>query len=89
MVRNAGFHRWRYAQRLMDATEIVVHEVQRHGMLQVLQLLAEAVGKPREAAHAHPHRQILALDKAGVETWAGSGSPETRSCFVPVHIAGL
>jgi hypothetical protein len=30
-------------------------------VLQVLDLLAEAVGQPRESAHPHPHGEVLAL----------------------------
>ena len=47
----------------MDPPEVVEHDVQRHGMAEVLNLLAKRVGQPREAAHAHPHREVLALDK--------------------------
>jgi len=65
MITNAGFHGWRDVQRLMHAPEVVIHEVQRHGVRVVLDLLAETVGQPREAAHAHAHRQVGTLDIAG------------------------
>ena len=43
MIRNARFHRWRDAQRLVNAAEVVVHEVQRNGAFQVFDFLAEAI----------------------------------------------
>jgi hypothetical protein len=49
---------------LMNAAEIVVRDVQGHRRRMVLQLLAEAVGQPREAARRHAKRQIAALDMA-------------------------
>ena len=65
VIAYAGFHRWRYAQRPVDAPEVVEHEMQRDRMAQVLNLLAEPVCQPREAAHAHAHGQVLALNVAG------------------------
>lgn len=62
MIRDARFHRGGYAQRLMDAAEVVVHEMQRDGVRVVLDLLAEPVGQPCEAAHGHAHGQILAFN---------------------------
>ena len=46
----------------MDANEVVVHEVQRHGVRVVLDLLAECVRQSREPAHMHPHGEVLAFD---------------------------
>ena len=31
MRRDTRFHRWRHAEGLMHAAEVVVHEVKRHG----------------------------------------------------------
>ena len=45
----------------MDAREVVVQEVDRHGGRVILAILAEAIGQPCEPAHAHPHREVLAL----------------------------
>lgn len=45
----------------MDLAEVVVRDVDRHGVRVVLDLLGEAIGKAREAAHVHPHREVLAL----------------------------
>jgi len=39
VVRETSFHRWRNAQRLVNTAEVVVHEVKRHRMAQVLDLL--------------------------------------------------
>ena len=61
MVRYARRHRWRDAQRLMDAGEVVEHVVQSDRMLMVLELLGEAVGQPGEPAHSHPHGQVLTV----------------------------
>src|SRR5258708_20684598 len=49
----------------MNATEIVIREVQRNSSFQVRELLAESVGQPRESAHLHSHGQVLSLYKAG------------------------
>ena len=49
----------------MDASEIVVHEVQRDRVHVIVHLLAERIGQSREAAHRHAHGQVLALDVAG------------------------
>jgi hypothetical protein len=51
----------------MHSTEVVPSKVQRDGCLQVFQLLAERIRKPRESAHLHPHREVLAFDVAGAD----------------------
>jgi hypothetical protein len=48
----------------VDAPEVGVH-VSGDGRRVILEPLAEGVRRPRETAHRHPHRQILALDVAG------------------------
>lgn len=45
----------------MNATEVVVREVQRYGCFQVRQLFAESVRQARESADRHSHREVLAL----------------------------
>jgi len=52
-------------QRLMHAAEVVVHEVERDRVFQVLHLLAERIGQSSEAAHLHPHGAVLAFGVAG------------------------
>ena len=63
-IRHASGHRRGYAQRLMDANEIVVGHEQRDRVRVVLDLFREAVRQPGEAAHVHPHRQVRALGVA-------------------------
>lgn len=48
----------------MDLREIVIHEVKRDRRDVVLNLLREPIGEPREPAHVHTHRQVLALYEA-------------------------
>ncbi len=65
MIANPCFHRWCYAQRLVNPAEIVVHVMERHGVLQILQFLRECIGQTGKPAHRHTHREILPLDVAG------------------------
>jgi hypothetical protein len=44
VIGKTGCHRRGYPQRLVNPTEIVVHEVQRDAGFVVLNLLAESVG---------------------------------------------
>src|SRR5438105_11362244 len=67
MLTDTGFHRWRRAQRLMDANEVVVHVEQSHGVHVVLYLFRECVGQSGKSAHIHSHREILALNIAGAD----------------------
>jgi len=46
MTGNSCFHRRSTAQRLMDPAEAVVYEVERDGMLKVLDLRRERVSQP-------------------------------------------
>ncbi len=43
MIRDAWGHHGRLPERQVNAAEIVVHEVERHGMREVSDLLREAV----------------------------------------------
>ena len=45
----------------MIFAEVVIHEVRRYRMSVHLNLLAERVSEPSEAAHVHPHCEILPL----------------------------
>ena len=63
MVGDPGLHRGRDAKAHMDLAEVVVDEVQRDGRGVHLDLFREAIGQAREAAHVHPHREVLALHK--------------------------
>lgn len=63
MVRESRFHRGRDAQALMDATKIVIHEVQRNGVLMIFNFLGKGVRQTRKASHLHSHCQILSFNK--------------------------
>jgi hypothetical protein len=55
MVRNTGFHGWRYPESLVNPAKIVVHEVNGDHVLMVFQFLAESVGQASKAPHSHAH----------------------------------
>ena len=55
------FHRWGNTKRLMHADEIVPDVEECDGVNVGLDLLGERIGKPSEAAHLHPHGEVLAL----------------------------
>jgi hypothetical protein len=59
MIANPRFHRWRHAQCLVNAAEVIVHIVERDCVLQILRFFRECVPQPRKAAHRHAHREIL------------------------------
>jgi hypothetical protein len=45
----ANFHGWRYSQGLTNLCKVLVHNVDRHGMRLILQLLAEGISSPTHA----------------------------------------
>jgi hypothetical protein len=49
----------------MHPAEVVVHMEDRQHVNMVLDFLAERIGQPSEAAHTHPHVEVLALHIAG------------------------
>ena len=56
----------------MNLREVVIGKVDRHSVSMVLDLLGEAIGQPGEAAHVHPHGEILSLnDGRGDESRIG------------------
>jgi hypothetical protein len=57
---NARRHRGSHANRLLGAAEVVVAKVECHRIFKILQLLGESVRK-LQAAHVHPHREVLPL----------------------------
>ena len=65
MIGEVRFHRGRDAKRFMDAAEIVIGEVNSVGSPEVFTLFREGVREPREAAHGHANREVLALHVAG------------------------
>jgi len=62
---HARFHGRGDPERLVNPGEVVMHVVERERRLMVVHLFGEGVGQAREAAHAHPHREVLALHVAG------------------------
>ncbi len=64
VVCDSCFHRRGDTKRLVNATEVVMHIVNGDGRDVILNFLRERIGQPREAAHLHPHREILALNVA-------------------------
>jgi hypothetical protein len=57
--------RWRNSESLVYSAEIVVGEVQRTRGLEVVQLLRECIGQPRETTNGLTHGHILSFDEAG------------------------
>ena len=64
MVCYPSLHRGRHAQARMYPAEVVVHEVNGGRVQVILNLFAEPIGEACEAAHSHPHCEILPLHKA-------------------------
>lgn len=65
VVGQSGFHCRGDAQGLVNAAEVVIHEVYRSGMFVILQLLAKRIGEAGKTAVAHAEREVLAFDMAG------------------------
>ncbi len=65
MIAKPCFHRRRHAQTLVNPAEVVVHVMERNGVLQILDLFGERISQSSKPAHTHSHRQILALCVAG------------------------
>ena len=59
MLTNTRFHGWSDAESLMNAGEIVVHMKQRNHRNVVVEFFAERIRQTSEAAHVHPHVEIL------------------------------
>lgn len=55
------------ADRLMDADEVVPDGVERNHVVVRQAALGEGVGQASEAAHLHPHGEVLALNVAGAD----------------------
>src|SRR5687768_17386990 len=69
----------------MNLAVVVVHEVKRDHVAVILKLFRVGVCQPRESAHSHSHRKILALNVAGADVLSfGSArnvvalAPDTR-----------
>lgn len=57
---------------LANPDKVILHQVNRHRSGVDLNLLTEAISRPRKAAHQHPHRAVLPLDLAGRDVGNGS-----------------
>ena len=62
MICKASFHSRGDSQCFVDAAEVVVHEVQGHGMTVILNFLAESICQARKTAHSHAHCEVLPLN---------------------------
>lgn len=60
MVADARLHRRGYAKRLVNPTEVVVHEVERHSRVVVLDLLGEGVS-PQPYLSFEDFEKLLAV----------------------------
>jgi hypothetical protein len=69
-IRHASSHCRGNPKRLVDADEVVEHEVKGNRRDVVFELLAESVRQPGESAHVHPHREVLSLYEAGGDVLA-------------------
>ena len=63
----------------MNATEIVIREVQGDGGFQVRQLLAERIGESGKASHLHPHGQDELCRILGVQGTPNGSTQNLRS----------
>src|SRR5260370_39895161 len=61
MVSDSRFHRRCNTQCLVNASEIVVNEMQGQRVPHILDLLGMGVCEPREAPHLHPEREVIPL----------------------------
>lgn len=64
VVTDSGGHRGSDSQGLVNAPEVVIHEINRQRVRVVLNFLRKPVGQTSESAHRHSHRKILALNEA-------------------------
>ena len=53
---DTGGHSGSDPQAAVDPAKIVICEMQRRSGLEVVKLLAESVGQPRQPPHGHSHR---------------------------------
>jgi hypothetical protein len=60
MVRQSDRHRWRLADSVMDAAEVIDHDEQRNRSLLVSQLFAITVRETSETVAIHADIQVAA-----------------------------
>src|SRR5579862_2712403 len=85
MVGQSSFHCRSDTQCLVNATEVVMEEIQRNLMPVVFKFLTESVRQASEAAHTHTHRQVLPfyvtrrdMFRIGIPAQHSSAAPDTR-----------
>ena len=61
-IAQACLHCRSHFQAFVNTAKVVVNEIQGKHVNVVINLLAEAVCQSGEAAHAHTHCEVLALD---------------------------
>lgn len=74
MIAQSTLHGWRHPKCLVDANEVAVHEMKGDGVGVIVDLLGETICQASEAAHVHPHGEVLALYIAGADMF-GIGIP--------------
>ncbi len=56
----------------MNPAEVIEHVVQRNRVAVIVHFLAESICEPSEAAHVHPHCEILPFHERGAYMlWIG------------------
>ncbi len=75
MVSNSRFHCGSRAKRTMNTAEIVKREVERESGFEILPLLRESIGQPRQSANPHSHGQVLSFDVRGTNPLEARPSP--------------
>lgn len=65
VIHQPRFHRGRHSQRLVNAAEVVMDEVERDGVFVVLDFLAEPERETGKAPHVQPHGEVRSLNEAG------------------------
>ena len=63
MIAKSRFHCWGDAKRLVNASEIVIHVVNRDCVTVVFKLFRMRIREARKTTYGHAHREILPLDK--------------------------
>jgi hypothetical protein len=52
-IRDSSFHCWRNAQSLMNTAKVIVHEVKRDGIAEIVDFLGECASEALKTAHLH------------------------------------
>ena len=73
----------------MNPAKIVVHVVERNGVLQIFKLFGKGVREARKPAHRHPHGEILALNVACGDVIMIGVAAKITVLRAPMHTAGL